>query len=127
MKSIKKGSRIPVAALFDQTNLMLKMKFAVKHMNYVTDNGIVRNGWLLSNVKAVDEAIKLFKTQSAPIYIIGKYANAVISWDAKKSFLVGSLWKYGKEVENFHLGSFENVRERLIDWYKKSVTKDKKK
>jgi hypothetical protein len=112
-----KKQTIPVSAILDRTNLMLKNRFSVKHINYVNDNGIIKNGWLISKLEAIDESIQLLHKQNAPIYILGKFANAVIHWDSKRIEVIGSLYKNGKEIEKFNENNFDKIKNKLIEWF----------
>jgi len=119
-KKAKKQS-IPVSAVVDRVNLMLKNRFSVKHINYINDNGIIKNGWLISKVEAIDEAIQLLQKQNAPIYILGSFANAVIHWDSKKLDVLGSLYQNGKEIEKFNESNFDKIKTKLIEWFNRST------
>lgn len=112
---------IPVAAILDRTNLMLKNRFSVKYINYISDNGIIKNGWLISKLEAIDEAIQLLQKQNAPIYILGKFANVVVHWDSKKTEIIGSLWTNGKEIEKFNETDFDKIKNKLSLWFIKST------
>jgi hypothetical protein len=114
----KKIKTIPLPASFDETNQMLKAKFSVKYINYVTNNGIIRFGWLISNEQSIDEAIKLLKVQAAPIYILGRFASAVVSWNAIKINMMGSLYKSGEESDKFRTDDFDITKSKLTEWYK---------
>jgi len=113
-------TKIYLPAQFDKVNQMLKYRFSVKHINYVTDNGIIQNGWLISNKNDIDEAIKLLKIQPAPIYILGKHCSAIVGWDAMHSNIVGSLWQNQKSIDEIKTSDFEVIKKKLIEWFDKS-------
>jgi hypothetical protein len=110
---------IPVSALLDQTNQMLKARFSVKYINYVTDNGIIHNGWVVSKKEAIKEAVDLLKVQKAPIYILGRSASAIIGWNNQRTAITGSLWQNAKEIEKFDEIDYDKIYKTLIQWFKK--------
>ena len=109
---------VPLSASIDEVNQLLKVKFAVKHVNYVTNNGIIKFGWTISDEQGVDDAVKVLKVQAAPVYILGEFANAVIAWDAIRLNMTGGLWKTGKETDKFVTADFDIVKSKLIEWLK---------
>jgi len=109
---------VPLSASIDEVNQLLKAKFAVKHVNYVTNNGIIKFGWTISDEQGVDDAVKILKVQAAPVYILGEFANAVIAWDAIRLNMTGGLWKTGKETDKFVTADFDIVKSKLIEWLK---------
>jgi len=121
-KIIKKNfiNSVPLPATFDKTCQLLKLKFSVKHINYITNNGIIQYGWLISNEQAIDEAIYLLKVQAAPVYILGEFANAIVRWDVTKVNMTGGLWKNGKEIDTIRTDDFNVVKNKLVEWYKMS-------
>jgi len=110
--------RKKILAQFDDVNIQLKAKFSVSHINYITDNGIIRYGWAVTNELAIDEAIHLLEVQEAPIYILGPHASAVIKWNVIKVNLLGYLYKEGKQVDEFRTDKLEEVKAKINEWYK---------
>lgn len=116
-KNKKITAKVPLSAALDQINQMLKFRFSVKHINYVTDNGIIQNGWLISNAESIDEAIILLQKQNAPIYILGNFASAIIGWNAMHTQIIGSLWKNQNQVNQIETDNFEIVKQTFLDWH----------
>ena len=114
------AAKVGLPASLDRINQMLKYRFSVKHINYVTDNGIIQHGWLVSNLEAITEAILLLKKQNAPVYIMGDLASAIIGWDVMHSNLVGSLWMNEKKVDEIQTIDMDILEKKMIEWYKKS-------
>jgi hypothetical protein len=117
--------REKILAQFDEVNTQLKTKFAVKHINYITDNGVIRYGWAITNELAIDEAIHLLQVQEAPIYILGPYAGAVIKWNVIKVNLIGYLYKDSKQIDEFRTDKFDEVKSKINEWYKVVVKGEK--
>jgi hypothetical protein len=117
--------REKILAQFDEVNVQLKTKFAVKNINYITDNGVIRYGWAITNELAIDEAVHLLQVQEAPIYILGPYAGAVIKWNVIKVNLIGYLYKEGKQIDEFRTDKFEEVKSKINEWYKVVVKGEK--
>lgn len=110
--------REKILAQFDDVNIQLKAKFSVNHINYITDNGIIRYGWAITNEPAIEEAVHLLQVQEAPIYILGPHASAVIKWNVIKVNLIGYLYKNGKQIDEFRTDKFEEVKSKINEWYK---------
>jgi hypothetical protein len=120
MKKKKKQINVlPLSAALDRINQMLKHRFAVKNINYVTDNGIIKHGWLISNDESVDEAIILLQKQNAPIYLLGEKANAIFGWNNIHTEVVGSLWKNQKEIEKIKSNNFDEIKQKILEWTSK--------
>lgn len=122
MKKKKKSiaAKVGLPASLDQINQMLKYRFSVKHINYVTDNGIIQHGWLISNFDAIAEAVVLLKKQNAPVYIMGDLASAIIGWNSIHSNLIGSLWINEKQVDEIQTIDMNVLENKMVEWYKKS-------
>jgi len=112
--------KLYVPAQFDKVNQMLKYRFSVKRINYVTDNGIIQNGWLISDKQDVDEAVQLLKAQPAPMYILGEYCSAIVGWDAMHSNMTGSLWQNQKSIDEIRTDDFKVIKNKLLEWFDKS-------
>jgi len=123
MKKQKKFTKaMPLSAAFDKTNQMLKYRFSVKYIDYVTDNGIIQHGWLITNEKSFDEAIHLLKVQTVPIYILGLNGSSVIGWNSKRSAIIGSLWQNQKQKDKIRsvLNDDEDadvIKDKMNEWY----------
>jgi len=113
----KKSKKRKILANLDEVNVGLKIKFNVKHINYVTDNGIIKFGWLISSEAAIDEAIGLLKVQNAPMYILGQYASAIIKWNTIKINVLGTLYKEGKQIDEFKTDNFDEMKLKIQAWY----------
>ena len=109
--------KVPLAAALDRTNQMLKNRFGLTHINYVTDNSIIQHGWLISNDESIEEAILLLKKQNAPIYILGQLASAIIGWNSMHTKMVGSLWKNEVQIDAIETDSFDDIKKKIIVWY----------
>lgn len=118
-KKKKQISTLPLSAALDRINQMLKHRFAVKNINYVTDNGVIRHGWLISNDESIDEAIILLQKQNAPIYLLGEKANAIFGWNSMHTEIVGSLWKNQKEIEKIESNNLDEIKQKIIEWKSK--------
>jgi len=118
-KAKKSVTKISLPASLDKTNQMLKYRFSVKHINYVTDNGIIQNGWLITDEKCFDEAIHLLKEQSAPIYILGPQGSAVIGWNSKRSAIIGGLWQNQRQIDTLRsiIGKYDDdIKQKMDEW-----------
>lgn len=115
-KKQKQTKTIPLPAALDRVNQMLKLRFTVKHINYVTDNNIIKNGWLISNDESIDEAIVLLQKQNAPIYLLGEKANAIFGWNTMHTEVVGSLWQNQKEIEKIESNDFDEIKQKIFEW-----------
>lgn len=113
-------STIVKNATLDRTNNDLKKRFKVKHINYVIDNGIIQNGWLLSSTEAIDEAIQLLQAQNAPVYILGEFASAFIMWSLTRSKTIkGELWIDSNLKDSFDTAGpvdYDMTRQYIVDW-----------
>jgi hypothetical protein len=116
-KNKKITTKVPLPATLDRINQMLKFRFSVNHINYVTDNGIIQNGWLISNEESIDEAILILQKQNAPVYILGNFASAIIGWNTMRTKLIGSLWRNEKPINQIETDNFEIVKQTFLDWY----------
>ncbi|MDO8640897.1 MAG: hypothetical protein Q7R33_05085 [Nitrosarchaeum sp.] len=116
-----------ITAKFDEINYELKMRFGVKHkhVNYITNNGVIQRGWLISDEEAIDDAILLLQKQAAPIYILGDYASVIVGWDTSHYQLVGNLWQNQKKIDEMITSDFSIVKSKLIEWFKKSIQKER--
>lgn len=110
--------KVPLSAALDRTNQMLKTRFGLKHINYITDNNIIQHGWLISSNESIEEAILLLQKQNAPIYILGQLASAIIGWNSMHTSMVGSLWKNEVQIDGIETNSFEDIKKKILDWYK---------
>jgi hypothetical protein len=118
----------PVLSIFDQTNKLLKLKFEIedaKGLNYITDNGIIKNGWLLSDKQNIKDATTVLEKQNAPVYILGKFYGAAFSWDALRSVVVCSLWRNSKKVDEFRSLNMSEIASTMTDWFEKVTKGDK--
>lgn len=114
---IKSKQAIP--ATFDAINRRLKLRFNVQNINYVSDNGIIQKGWLITKDKDIDDAIYLLEKQLAPIYILGHHFNAVFNWDSSHDTVIAGLWRYGKKVDETNSADFKILKLTMIDWLDK--------
>ena len=112
----------PILSSFDQTNRLLKYKFGVENINYVTDNGIIQNGWLVSKKSDVPEGTAILEKQNAPVYILGEFFSAIFAWDAIHSVVVATLWKRGKKVDEVRSIKPDILLTTMNEWFDK-VTK----
>lgn len=112
----------PLLSNLDPANRLLKLRFGVKGVNYVTDNGVIQNGWLLSDKQYSEEAALLLEKQTAPVYILGEFFNAMFAWDAIRSTVVASLWKSGKKVDEVRSIDTKQIKLTMDEWFDR-VTK----
>jgi len=115
-------TKVPLPASFDKVNQTLKHRFSVKHTNYVTDNGIIQHGWLVTDERSFDEVIHLLKEQAAPMYILGPHGSAVIGWNSKRSAVIGSLWQDQKQKDTIRSvinddDDADAIKEKLSEWF----------
>ena len=119
----RKKSGVSKTTIADPVNLGLKKRFQVSNINYISDNGIIQNGWLVSTINGVDDAIKLLQAQKAPIYILGVQASAFVRWGVSRSrTLRGELWMNQKRIEDFEfVGEIDYIiiKQYMEDWCKK--------
>jgi hypothetical protein len=116
----------PLLSNLDPSNRLLKLRFGVKGVNYVTDNGVIQNGWLLSDKQYSQEAASLLEKQTAPVYILGEYFNAAFAWDAIRSTVVASLWKGGKKVDEARSVDTKEIKLLMDEWFDKVTKGDEK-
>jgi hypothetical protein len=116
----------PMLSNLDPSNRLLKLRFGVKGVNYVTDNGVIQNGWLLSDKQDTQEAAALLEKQTAPVYILGEYFNAVFAWDAIRSTVVASLWKSGKKVDESRSIDTKQIKLTMDEWFDRVTKGDEK-
>jgi len=122
----KQSNIVPVIMdALDRTNQMLKTRFKVKHINYVLDNGVIQKGWLISKEQDIDEAVKLLEVQNAPVYILGQFYSVMFGWDITKSTIIGSLWRYGKKVDEIRSVDFGELKLMMQDWFEKTMQGEK--
>jgi hypothetical protein len=124
LNKLKKNIQ-PVLSKLDQTNRLLKLRFGIDDIDgidYVTDNGVIQNGWLITNKDCIKKAAKILEKQNAPIYILGEFFSAVFSWDAIHSTVIGSLWKNSKKVDESREIDMDKMALVMEEWFDK-VTK----
>jgi hypothetical protein len=119
----------PILSAFDQTNKLLKLKFGIeeaKGLNYVTDNGIIQNGWLLTDKQNIKAATTILEKQNAPVYILGKFYGAAFSWDAIRSTVVCTLWRNSKSVDEYRGVDMGKIALTMQEWFDKVTKGDSK-
>lgn len=122
----KQKEKLAIQAQFDGINQTLKLRFNVKNINYVTNNGVIQKAWLLTKIDGIDEALLLLQKQTAPIYILGEYYNAIFSWDALHDTIISSLWRHGKKSDEIYTANFDEIKTTMSDWLNKCIKGDEK-
>jgi len=122
-KEQQQKKEFATALYLDRVNKELQQRFQVKYVKYIVNNGIITKGWMISDKKGINEAIKLLQVQKAPIYILGDLASTVVGWDIVKNVIVGSIWKNGKRIDDIESTNLKKIKKKLKEWYKESRSK----